>query len=96
MMDSVTSDYYKFLLKHPNWVHYKIDSDEHTRIKLYYDVRHEPFFQVLLQGMNIKRIVGYNFDHISNVLRRVENAHHREIGYLGNTKELYMSKFDKK
>ena len=66
-------------------MHYKIDSDKHPRIKYYYDARIEPFFQLLLQGTNIKRITGYNFDYIRQQATFVKDAHN-SFDYIGDDK----------
>ena len=88
--EEIEGDYKKFCLKNGGWTHYKIDTDEHKRIKFFYDVHYEPSFYIFLNGTLMKRIVGYNFDHITKNLEYTVDAHHNKFDYYPGTKDTWV------
>jgi hypothetical protein len=90
MCAKIENKYNDFLKSSGGWVHYKVDTDKIPRLKFYYDVRCEPFFQLLLNGANINRITGYNFEHLSKQMEFVKEAHNSKFSYYGNSKDQWV------
>ena len=90
MIKKMEQGYKDFVTKHGSFVHYKVDTDEHPRIKYFYDVRYEPFFQFKLNGMNIKRVIGFNFEHLDKIVAQIQENHLNDFEYIGDSKNKYV------
>ena len=66
--EQIEKDYENFCNNNAGFTHVKVDCDATPKVKLYFDARYEPQFLMLLNGTEIKRQVGYNFDLIENQL----------------------------
>ena len=88
--EEIEGKYQQLCQAEGGWVHYKIDSDLHQRIKFIYAIRTEPSFMLFLNGTFMKRIVGYNFDHIREVMKHVRDSHTSGFDYVEGTKDAWL------
>ena len=65
-------DYEKFTNANADWTHIKVDCDATPKLKLYFDARYEPSCVLLVNGAEIRRQVGFNFDLVENLLEETE------------------------
>ena len=89
MCAKIEEQYKEMCRKNPSWSHYKVDSDLHPKIKTYYSIKAEPTFQVLLNGSHVKKIVGYNFNHINRIFRQTMDGHLKN-DYFGSSGDHYV------
>ena len=79
--------------------HIKVDCDATPWVKKYFDARVEPQFLFLINGNEVARNVGYNFEKIEGTAKRVVEAHSRnDFGYhgaSGKTWERFYDNFDR-
>ncbi|CAI2377734.1 unnamed protein product [Moneuplotes crassus] len=88
--EEIEDKYHKFCVDNGTWTHYKIDTDAQKRIKFFYDVKCEPSFFIFLNGMLMKRIIGYNFEHIKKNLEYTVEAHHGKFDYHDGVKDKWV------
>ena len=82
----IEKDYYNLTATASSFTHIKVDCDKHWHLKRYFDARVEPQFLFLINGGEIKRQIGYNFELMEHLCERVVRAHsNNEFGYLGST-----------
>ena len=60
--EKIDKDYDNFCNDNAGWYHMKVDCDATPHLKMYFDARYEPQFVLLLNGTEIKRQVGFNFN----------------------------------
>ena len=82
----IERDYENLTSKQPSFMHIRVDCDKHFHLKRYFDARVEPSFLFLVNGGEVKRQIGYNFELIEGLCEQTVKAHNdNEFGYLGNT-----------
>ena len=64
MCAKIERDYENLTAERSEWTHIKVDCDEQPFVKKYFDARVEPQFLLLINGGEIARITGYNFEKI--------------------------------
>ena len=79
---------------YPQFHHVRVDCDAQPKVKLFFDARIEPQFLVLVNGSEIQRIVGYNFEKIGAALDKVQSLHQTELTYFGNSKDSWERFYD--
>ena len=62
-----------------------MDCDSTPTVKFYFDARVEPQFLVLLNGGELRRVVGYNFVKLQDILQQTTELHQRDFQYYGDT-----------
>ena len=91
----IERDYEKMVAGQQSFTHIRVDCDKHFHLKRYFDARVEPQFLFLINGAEIHRQVGFNFDLIENTCERVIRAHNNdEFGYVGKTGETWERFYD--
>lgn len=90
----IENDYEKLTHKYAQFHHVKVDCDATPQVKLFFDARVEPQFLVLVNGSEIQRIVGYNFEKIGSALEQVQDLHQRDLTYFGNSKDTWERFYD--
>jgi thiol-disulfide isomerase/thioredoxin len=93
----IEKDYENTCNQYPNFEHIKVDCDLTPPVKFYFDARVEPQFLVLLNGGELKRMVGYNFNKLHDLLDQATELHRKDFNYIGdsgNTWERFYDKFD--
>ncbi len=80
----IEDDVRKTFEKYGNFKCYKIDTDKHPRIKFFYDARVEPCWLIQLNGAELERIVGFNFEHIHHKLDETIRLHRQGFDYFGD------------
>ncbi len=63
-------------------------------MKLYFDARVEPQFLILLNGAELKRVIGFNFERLHSLLNHTTELHHRDFKYIGDTKNTWERFYD--
>ena len=99
MCAKIERDYENLTVQHPHFTHIKVDCDETPLVKRYFDARVEPQFLYLINGGEVERVIGYNFEKLSDVAERVTRAHTSdEFGYHDGTSkqwERFYDEFDR-
>ena len=84
MCAKIERDYENLTVSRSDFTHIKVDCDETPLVKKYFDARVEPQFLFLINGGEIARVIGYNFEKIEKTAERIVEAHNKnEFGYLG-------------
>ena len=95
----IEKDYENLCASTGAFTHIRVDCDTHWHLKRYFDARVEPQFLFLINGGEVKRQIGYNFDLIESLCEKVVQAHStNEFGYAGDTGatwERFYDHFDK-
>ena len=95
MCAKIEKDYEAFVSQTNNWHHVRVDCDAHPKIKRYFDARVEPQFLVLLNGGELMRMVGYNFEKFSSQLEDVQKKHlDNAFGFYGDTGKTWERFYD--
>ena len=96
---NIEKDYENFVNEHAGVHHIRVDCDAHPKIKRYFDTQVEPQFLVLINGGEIKRMGGFNFEKIGSTLQQVQQMHaSNSFGYYGDSKnswERFYDEYDK-
>ena len=99
MCAKIERDYENLTSECPEFTHIKVDCDATPLVKKYFDARVEPQFIMLINGGEIGRVIGYNFEKINSMAKRVVEAHNKnEFGYYGNSGsqwERFYDEFDR-
>ena len=53
-------------------------------VKNYFDARVEPQFLILLNGGELRRMVGFNFNRLHGFLNEASDLHYRDFQYFGS------------
>ena len=99
MCAKIEKDYENFVAQNSNYCHIRVDTDAHPKIKRYFDARAEPQFLVLLNGGEIKRMCGFNFEKFGSTLNEISHAHQNNVfgyqGDSGNQWERFYDEYDR-
>ena len=99
MCAKIERDYENLTANAGEFLHIKVDCDQTPLVKKYFDARVEPQFIYLINGGEVARVIGYNFEKIEKTARHVVEAHTKnEFGYYGSsgqTWERFYDAFDK-
>ena len=90
----IEKDYLNAVKAFPNVTHLMVDCDKAPRIKKYFDARVEPQFLILLNGGELSRIVGFNFDKVYAQLEKASDLHYRDFNYYGDTANTFERMYD--
>src|SRR5579875_1416146 len=85
IIPKIEKDYQKFTSEYSKFIHYRVDCDEFPLIKQYFDCRVEPQFIILINGQELRRVIGYNFLRLGSFLEQATELHERDFNYLGNS-----------
>ena len=66
-MKKINADFEKICIKHPEVMHICVDTDKHPTLKFHYDAKVEPTFLLLINGGEIARIVGDDFEQLEKL-----------------------------
>lgn len=95
----IEQDYENLCASHASFHHIRVDCDKHPKVKRFFDARVEPQFLVLVNGGEMTRITGFNFEKIGATLEKVQKINQDgTIGYYGDSKhtwERFYDDFDK-
>ena len=94
----VEKDYQNLIAKYGQFHHIRVDCDETPKVKAYFDARVEPSYIVLINGGEINRMVGFNFEKIGMTLERIQDLHQRDLSYFGESAkswERFYDEFDR-
>ena len=67
----IERDYENLTAEYAQFHHIRVDCDVSPKVKRYFDARVEPQFLVLINGGEITRVTGYNFDKLVMTLEKV-------------------------
>jgi len=70
-----------------------VDTDACPQVKMYFDARIEPQFLFLLNGMEMKRQIGFNFNLLEQHMEDIKELHN-DTSYYGNTGEHWERFYD--
>ena len=90
----VEKDYHEFTHKTAGWTHIKVDCDATPQIKLYFDARVEPQCLLLLNGREVKRQIGWNFNLVADHLEEAQEFHTVHADYHGDTGNVWERFYD--
>ena len=95
MCAKIEKDYENLTVSRPEYTHIKVDCDQTPWVKKYFDARVEPQFIMLVNGAEVKRVIGYNFLKLDQEAQRVVNAHNsNEFDYFGTSGEQWERFYD--
>ena len=63
-MKKINEKVEKICIEHPEMHNIWVDCDKHPEIKFYYDAKVEPTFLLLINGGEITRVVGDDFEKL--------------------------------
>ena len=66
IIPKIEGDYANLTQQFKNFEHFRVDCDKTPLVKQYFDARVEPQFLILLNGGELRRTIGYNFEKIAN------------------------------
>ena len=66
--EKIDYDYEKFCSDNAGFTHIKVDCDATPKIKLFFDARYEPQFLLLVNGAEVKRQTGFNFNLVEELI----------------------------
>ena len=92
--ESVNEDYDRFTANNSTFTHIKVDCDATPKVKFFFDARVEPQFIMLLNGAEIKRQIGFNFNLVENHLESITNYHFSEASYIGESGDQWERFYD--
>ena len=92
--EKIDYDYDKFCDNNSSFVHVKVDCDATPKLKLFFDARIEPQFLFLLNGQEIKRQIGFNFNLVENHIDSVMEYHYKDANYYGDSGEMWERFYD--
>ena len=75
MCAKIERDYENLTASAGEFLHIKVDCDEQPLVKKYFDARVEPQFIYLINGGEVARVIGYNFEKIERTAKKVVEAH---------------------
>ena len=98
-MKKINAAYEEVCAKYSSFKHIWVDTDKHPTIKFYYDVKVEPTFVILLNGGELTRVVGDDFEELVKLYEKYDEStiikprtidlHTSEFKYIGNSKGTY-------
>ena len=90
----VENDYHDFCARNAGWTHVKVNCDETPKIKFYFDARVEPQCLLLLNGREVKRQVGWNFNLVEEHLNEAQEFHLVNADYHGDSGHVWERFYD--
>ena len=84
MIPSLEKDYEATTNQFKNFTHIRVDCDLAPMVKNYFDARVEPQFLILLNGGELRRMVGFNFNRLHGFLNEASDLHYRDFQYFGS------------
>ncbi len=75
VIPNVERDYEAATRKFGQFTHIRVDCDATPQVKMYFDARVEPQYLILLNGAELKRVVGFNFDQLYSALEQATSLH---------------------
>ena len=84
MIPQFEKDYEATCSKFKNFTHIRVDCDLAPLVKMYFDARVEPQFLILLNGGELRRTIGFNFERLHAQLEEASNLHYRDFNYFGS------------
>ena len=91
----IERDYENLVNAHGEFTHIRVDCDKTPFVKNYFDARVEPQFIFLINGGEIDRVVGYNFELISKRAQKVVVANSTDqFGFHGRSGEAWERFYD--
>ena len=96
--EKIQKDYENFCNANGGFYHMMVDCDATPQIKMYFDARVEPQFLFLLNGMEMKRQIGYNFNLLESHMEEIQDLHLNKADYYGdsgNQWERFYDSFDR-
>ncbi len=84
MIPKLEKDYEATTTLFKNFHHIRVDCDQAPLVKQYFDCRVEPQFLILLNGGELKRMVGFNFEKLHRLLGEASDLHYRDFQYFGS------------
>ena len=95
MCAKIERDYENLTNATGEFMHIKVDCDEQPWVKKYFDARVEPQFIYLINGQEVTRQIGYNFEMIESTAHRVVRQQTtNEFGYFGTSGETWERFYD--
>lgn len=94
----IEKDYENTTKLFKQFTHIKVDCDKTPLVKQYFDARVEPQFLILLNGGELRRMVGFNFEKLHGFLEEATLLHERDFQYWGdsrNTWERFYDNYDR-
>ena len=98
MIPKIEKDYERTTNAFKNYTHIRVDCDKTPLVKMYFDARVEPQFLILINGGELRRVVGFNFEKLHGYLEEASNLHYRDFQYYGdaqNAWERFYDNFDR-
>ena len=84
VIPKIERDYEQTTSQFKNFEHIRVDCDRTPLVKQYFDARVEPQFLILLNGGELRRCVGFNFERLHGYLNEASELHYRDFQYFGN------------
>ena len=84
IIPKIEKDYELTTSQFKNFDHIRVDCDRTPLVKQYFDARVEPQFLILLNGGELRRCVGFNFERLHGFLNEASELHYRDFQYFGN------------
>eukprot|EP00826_Nyctotherus_ovalis_P016737 TRINITY_DN14860_c0_g2_i2.p1 TRINITY_DN14860_c0_g2~~TRINITY_DN14860_c0_g2_i2.p1 ORF type:complete len:186 (-),score=41.74 TRINITY_DN14860_c0_g2_i2:40-597(-) len=96
-MKRINRTFERICVDNPQVHHIWIDCDKYPTLKFYYDTKVEPTFIILVNGAEIARVVGDDFERVLELYERYEfllsarvaQLHYSEFKYIGSAKRVY-------
>ena len=92
--EQVEQDYDNFTANNAGFTHIKVDCDATPKVKLFFDARVEPQVLILLNGTEIKRQVGFNFNLMEDHLNSTMDFHYKDASYFGDSGQQWERFYD--
>ena len=83
IIPKIEKDYEATTTQYKQFEHIKVDCDQTPLVKNYFDARVEPQFLILINGGELRRVVGFNFERLHSFLDEATNLHYRDFEYWG-------------
>ena len=91
----IERDYENLTAATGEFTHIKVDCDETPLVKKYFDARVEPMFVYLINGGEVARVIGYNFDKLEKTAKKIVEAHTTDgFGYYGSSGQQWERFYD--
>lgn len=94
MCAKIQKDYENLTRSQDAFMHIKVDCDATPMVKRYFDCQVEPQFLFLVNGGEIHRQVGYNFNLIDDLCQKTIQHHRTEFAYVGSTSKQWERFYD--
>ena len=94
VIPNVERDYEATTRLYQQFTHIRVDCDATPQVKMYFDCRVEPQYLILLNGAELKRVVGFNFDSLHAALDQATKLHQNDFMYWGDTKDTWERFYD--